>query len=260
MYGLIGKTLKHSYSKEIHSFLGLKDYQLFELDEQSFIKKIRNKNYVGLNITIPYKQAAIEYMDVIDENAKEIGAINTIVNKNGVLYGYNTDYYGFEYLIKKHNINVMNKKILVLGNGGVSKPVILYLRRNKANYFIVNRYKKSNIINYEEALKFHNDASIIINTSPVGMYPNINDSPMELKGYNNLSIVIDLIANPKETKLMKLSMEKSITVYGGIEMLVAQAKKTEELFFSTEIPDNKIDEITVRILELMDNKSKAEIR
>ena len=251
MYGLIGKVLKHSYSKEIHTMLGNLDYKLFELDELTFEEMIRKKEYQGLNITIPYKIKVMDYLDVISEEAKSIGSVNTIVNKNGLLYGYNTDYYGFEYLIHLFDLSLSGKKVLVLGNGGAAKPVFYYLGKNNVQYVIVKSKKESGVITYSEARKKHYDADVIINTSPVGMFPNINYSPMSLAGYDKLSLVIDMIANPIETKLMKEAREKGIKAIGGLELLVAQAKKSEELFKEIVIEEKAITEITKKIEQIM---------
>lgn len=252
VYGLIGSVLKHSYSKEIHKCFGLENYLLFELNESDFINKVTEKNYKGLNITVPYKQKVMKYLDVIDSNAKIIGAVNTIINQDGILFGYNTDYYGLVYLFHNHNISVKDKKIMVLGNGGVAQPVFHYLKTVGAKeVVVVKRKAEPGVITYNEALLLHNDVDIIINTSPVGMFPNVDESPMVLDGYSKLSAVIDLIANPIETKLMKYAKEKNIRAVGGLEMLVAQAKMAEELFFDIIIPDEEIDKVTKIISELM---------
>lgn len=253
MYGLIGSVLKHSYSKEIHKCFGLNDYLLFELNEQEFVKKVTEKSYKGLNITVPYKQKVMKLIDIMDEDAQIIGSVNTVVNNNGILFGYNTDYYGFKYLLQIHDIDIRDKKVMVLGNGGVAQPVFHYLRTYGAKEIIVvKRQATTGVITYDEALNLHSDVDIIINTSPIGMFPNVDESPMTLEGYYKLSAVIDLIANPKETQLMKYAKEKNIPAYGGLEMLVAQAKRAEELFFEIVIPDEDIDKVTQIISEYMD--------
>lgn len=254
-YGLIGNVLKHSYSKQIHSCFGLNEYALYELDEKEFVDKIVRKDYKGLNITIPYKKKVIEFMDILSEEAREIDAVNTVIHKNGVLEGYNTDFYGFEYMMKVNNINVTGKKVMILGNGGVAQPVFYYMKQHHANYIVVKREASEGIIDYSEAERLNNNVDIIINTSPVGMYPNINESPMTLESYNNLSVVIDLIANPLETKLMKYAREKNIKAIGGITMLVAQAKKAEELFREIKIADSEIEKVTNEIKNMMEQNT-----
>lgn len=255
MYGLIGSVLAHSYSKEIHHYFGLDNYFLFELDENEFIEKIRKKDYNGLNITVPYKKKVIPLLDVLDEDAESIGSVNTVVNRNGILFGYNTDYYGFEYLLQTHKISVDGKKVLVLGNGGAAQPVLYYLKtHNASEIIIVKRKTESGVITYEDALTLHSNADLIINTSPVGMFPNVDESLMFLDGYYKLSAVVDLVANPKETKLMRLAKSKNIPAVGGLEMLVAQAKKAEELFCDIKIPKEEIDNVTEKISNIMDER------
>ena len=252
MYGLIDSVLKHSYSKEIHKSFGLDNYSMFELNEEEFITKIQMRDYKGLNITVPYKQKVMKLLDAIDEDAERIGAVNTIVNKNGTLFGYNTDYFGFQWLLEGHDIQVRDKKVMVLGNGGVAQPVFHYLKNFGAKeVVIVKRKAAPGVITYEEALESQNDVDIIVNASPVGMFPDIEAAPMSLDGYDHLEAVVDLIANPKETKLMKYARERNILAVGGLEMLVAQAKKAEELFLDIEIPGEKINEVVHVISELM---------
>ena len=252
MYGLIGSVLQHSYSREIHNAFGIENYTLFELNEKQFAEKIKNKDFLGLNITVPYKKQVIPLLDHLDSSAEIIGAVNTVINRNGTLIGYNTDYYGLEYLLRKHNVTVSQKKVLVLGNGGVAQAVFHYLHtHNVSNFLIVKQHASVGVISYEEAKKNYYDYEIIINTSPVGMYPNIDKSPMSIEGYNNLSAVIDLIANPQKTQLLMEANERGIVAIGGLEMLVAQAKRAQELFRNTHIPDEKIDEVTRMIGDLM---------
>lgn len=254
MYGLIGKVLKHSYSREIHEYLGNLEYKLYELCEEDFLKMVSEKKYMGLNITMPYKIKAMEFMDYVSEEAKNIGSINTIVNKNGKLYGYNTDYYGFEFIINYFDTQLEGKKVLVLGNGGAAKPVFYYLEKNNIEYYIVKSKPDKGVITYEQARNQHSDADVIINASPVGMYPNVSFSPISLEGYDKVSLVIDMIANPVETKLMRLAKEKNILAIGGLELLVAQAKRSEELFTDIAIEDSEIMDIVKKIEQIMKNK------
>lgn len=255
MYGLIGSVLKHSYSREIHKAFGIDNYSLYELNEKELAEKVKKRDYKGLNITVPYKKQVMALLDQIDESALLIGAVNTVINSNGMLIGYNTDYYGFDYLMRKHGITVSGKKVLVLGNGGVAQVVFHYLHTHKVGeFFVVKNRPSDGAITYEEAKERCSDFDIIINTSPVGMYPNIYDSPMSLDGYNNLSAVIDLIANPQITRLLSEADEKGITAIGSLEMLVAQAKLAHELFRKVEIPEEKIEIVTQIISDLMKNQ------
>jgi len=158
-------------------------------------------------------------------------------------------------LIEKHGICVEDKKVIVLGNGGVAQPVFHYLKTHGAKEIvIVKRQASLGVITYDDALRCHNDADIIINTSPVGMYPNVEESPMSLEGYHNLCAVVDVIANPKETKIMKFAKEKNILAVGGVEMLVAQAKLAEELFRQIKIKEEEIEKVADIISDIMEKK------
>ena len=192
-YGCIGKKLTHSFSKEIHSKLADYNYELIELKEEEEIKPFfSEKNFEALNVTIPYKETVIPYLDSISDTAQRIGAVNTIVNKDGKLYGYNTDYYGMKALIKKAGIVLNNKKVLILGTGGTSKTAqILTKDMGASDIFVVSRKNKENCITYEEAISDYNDAEVIINTTPSGMYPDCDSCPIDISDFNNLEGVID---------------------------------------------------------------------
>lgn len=241
-YGLIGKTLKHSYSKLIHEYiLENYTYELHPVDDlDTFMKE---KNFKAINVTIPYKQDVIPYLDAIDEHAKKINAVNTIVNKNNKLYGYNTDYFGFLYTLKKHNIDVYQKKVLILGDGGASQAVQAVIRDLHAKTIIVaNRSQKPNTISFESARQKHDDAQIIINTTPCGMYPNVDEACIDLIPFLRAEAFIDCIYNPIETKMSLQAMKLKIpTVVTGLEMLVAQAVKAIEYFKDIELPDTCIE-------------------
>ena len=188
-YGLIGEKLGHSASKEIHEQLADYSYELHPLTKEDFPIFMEEKAFRALNVTIPYKQAVIPYLTAMDENAKAIGAVNTIVNQKGSLYGYNTDMPGFLYMVKKNGIDM------------------------------------------------------VVNTSPVGMYPNVNFSPVDLTHFPQCQAVIDIIANPLTTKLVAQARELGMKGITGLEMLIAQAKYAVEIFLDTKIPEEKIDEI-----------------
>lgn len=243
-YGLIGEKLGHSFSKEIHEEMNNYKYDLIELDKNELDAFLKEKNFKGINVTIPYKTTVIPYLDFLDENAKKIGAVNTIVNKNNLLKGYNTDYDGFLYTLEHHKVNIEGKKVIVLGNGGASRAVIAVLKDLKAGEIItVGRTLRDNSISFEECYENHTDGEIIINTTPVGMYPEVDASPLELKTFNSCSHVIDLIYNPLETKLLRQAKEKDFYIINGLEMLVAQAKVAAEYFLDTKIDNSKIQEI-----------------
>lgn len=244
-YGLIGEKLGHSYSKIIHEKLADYAYDLCPLTKEEFSVFMTEKKFRAINVTIPYKKEVLPYLDVIDEKAKRIGAVNTIINKDGQLTGYNTDYFGFYYTLKQHKIDVAKQKVLVLGNGGASLAVIAVLQDLHAGEILTVKYKSEpNTITYEEAAKKHNDAYLIVNTSPVGMYPNVDASPIDLAPYQQLSAVVDIIYNPKVTKFMQQAIDQGVLAVNGMEMLVAQAKYAVEYFLGVSIEDTVIHTIS----------------
>lgn len=244
-YGLIGEKLGHSASKEIHEQLADYSYELHPLTKEDFPIFMEEKAFRALNVTIPYKQAVIPYLTAMDENAKAIGAVNTIVNQNGSLYGYNTDMPGFLYMVKKNGINMEGKKVVVLGNGGASQAIQAGVKKmNPAKMIVVgNRTIKEGVLTYEQCFALHSDADIVVNTSPVGMYPNVDFSPVDLTHFPQCQAVIDIIANPLTTKLVAQARELGMKGITGLEMLIAQAKYAVEIFLDTKIPEEKIDEI-----------------
>ncbi len=243
-YGLIGEKLGHSYSKIIHEQLADYSYDLIPLSKEEFAPFMEAHDFTAINVTIPYKQDVIPYLDEISEAAKAIGAVNCIVNKAGKLYGHNTDYAGFLYTLQNNDIIITGKKVLVLGNGGAAKAVVAALKSLNPKELITVKYKEEpGVITYEQAAKLHSDASVIVNTSPVGMYPNVDASPMDIAPYEALTAVVDLIYNPTTTKLLAQAKERGITAVNGLEMLVAQAKYAAELFLDTAIPEERIEEV-----------------
>ena len=243
-YGLIGEKLGHSYSKPIHEQLADYTYDLIPLSKKEFPVFMEQHDFTASNVTIPYKQDVIPYLDEISDAAKAIGAVNCIVNRNGKLFGHNTDYSGFLYTLKQNNIKVTGEKVLVLGNGGTAKAIMAALSSLHPKELITVKYKEEpGTVTYEQAAKLHTDASLIVNTSPVGMYPNVDASPMDLAPYKALDAVIDIIYNPTTTKLLAQAKDRGITAVNGLEMLVAQAKYAVELFLDETIPDEKIEEV-----------------
>lgn len=243
-YGLIGEKLGHSYSKGIHEKLASYTYDITPLTKDEFKIFMKKKEFSAINVTIPYKEAVIPYLDGMDERAKAIGAVNTIVHKDGKLIGHNTDFAGFLYMLEKHNINPAGKKCLVLGSGGACKAVVAVLESMQAKeIYIVGRTAKENVITYEDAYSLHNDAEILINTTPVGMYPNMDASPIDVAKFKSCTAAVDIIYNPKETMFSKQAKELGIYSITGLEMLIAQAKYAVEFFLETSIDDKKIDEI-----------------
>ena len=242
-YGLIGEKLGHSFSKEIHNKLFDYDYELKEITPEDLEKFITNKDFSAINVTIPYKEKVMPYLDFVSDTAKKIGAVNTVVNKNGKLYGYNTDFLGLKSLILKNGIDLSGRKVLILGSGGTSKTAYAVAQNlNAREIYKVSRKKTDGYITYTE-LKNHTDTEIIINTTPCGMYPNIESSPLDLSDFTNLQGVVEVIYNPLQTKLVNSAKQKGIKAVGGLYMLVAQAVYAAEKFTEKEVPQSKIDEI-----------------
>jgi shikimate dehydrogenase len=213
---------------------------------------MQKKDFAAINVTIPYKQEVIPYIDVLDSHAKSIGAVNTIVNKEGSLYGYNTDFYGFEYMLRHNNIKITGKKVLVLGDGGAAKAVRAVLAFLGASEILtVSRKGTTDTVTYEECYKNHTDAQVIVNTTPLGMYPNVNATPLDLTSYTSCKAVIDLIYNPIQTELTLQAKELGMNAVTGLEMLVAQAKQAVEYFLDTVIDEDVIDEIYKKLLKTL---------
>ena len=243
-YGLIGAKLGYSYSKIIHEQLASYTYDLIPLNQEEFEDFMEQKNFSAINVTIPYKKAVLPYLDFISKEADSMGAVNAIVNKNGKLYGYNTDYNGFRYALLHNQINVANQKVMVLGYGGASLAVIKVLEDLKAKeIIIVNRTVRDQAISYEEAKIKHSDATVLINTTSVGTFPDLAMSPMDISGFHKLNAVVDIIYNPSVTKLMSEANQMGIKAINGLDMLVAQAKYAVEYFLDITIPDERIEEI-----------------
>ena len=231
MYGLLGEHLPHSFSPQIHSALGNKDYGLFEVAPENLDAFMKEHNFKGINVTIPYKKAVIPYLDEISPEAEKIGAVNTIKVKDGKLCGYNTDYFGFKYMVEKSGINIKGKKALVLGSGGASATVQAVLRDMEASEIIV--VSRNGIDNYVNMYIKHTDAEIIVNTTPVGMYPDNLNTLVDLDRFGKLSGVLDVVYNPLKTRLILDAEQRNIPSSAGLSMLVAQAKKAHEIFFDT---------------------------
>lgn len=247
--GLLGRKLGHSYSPQIHACLSDYDYTLFELEPDSLADFLKNGQFNGLNVTIPYKKEVIPYCDELSPAARKLGAVNTLVRKDGRLIGHNTDYFGFLTMVKASGLNVSGKKVLVLGSGGASTTVVAVLESLNANAIVISRNGENNYTN----LNLHSDASIIVNTTPVGMYPNNGDSPIKLDLFPQLEGVLDLIYNPARTKLLLDAEARKIVAMNGLLMLVAQAKESAEWFTGNKIADSIITQIYNKLRFQMTN-------
>lgn len=255
-YGLIGEHLGHSFSKQIQTRIAeienVKDYdyQLVELDKEEFKEFMEKKDFKGINVTIPYKKDVIPYLDEMDESAKAIGAVNTIINVDGKLKGYNTDFGGFLYMVKAHNVHMEGKKVLIIGNGGACAAVKAVCKHENAkDIVIVSRSVNRGAIGYDEMYTSHLDADIVVNTSPVGMFPNIVNAPIDVSWFHKLECVLDVVYNPILTRLCFEAQEADIKRVIGLEMLIAQAKYTFEIFENMSFDDSIIDEIKKEMLK-----------
>ena len=217
--GLLGRKLGHSYSPAIHAMLGDYEYRLYEIEPESLEVFLRHGDWDGINVTMPYKQAVIPFLDDLTSTASQLGAVNTIIRRGDKLIGTNTDYWGFLSMLSKSKLSPAGKKCLVLGNGGASKVVQYVLQEKNANVVVISRGGENN---YENICQ-HSDAAIIVNTTPVGMYPTTGFSPVDLEIFPNLEGVLDLVYNPARTKLLMDAQKRGIVAMNGLWMLISQA-------------------------------------
>ncbi|MCQ2449030.1 MAG: shikimate dehydrogenase [Clostridia bacterium] len=230
-YGLIGEHLGHSFSREIHEGITGEPYDLVELTPAELPSFMTKRDFAAINVTIPYKTAVMPFLDEISEAAQKIGAVNTIVNKNGKLYGYNTDFAGMRALIEYAEISIKSKKVLILGTGGTSKTAKAVMQSlGAAEIYRVSRSVHEDTITYEQALECHSDAQIIVNTTPVGMYPNEGRTPIDLADFPNVDGVVDAIYHPLRTDLVLQARRRGIRAVGGLYMLCAQAVEALNFF------------------------------
>lgn len=248
--GLLGKKLGHSYSPQIHSYLAQYSYTLFEKQPEELASFLRSGDFTGLNVTMPYKKDVIPHLDALSERARVLGAVNTIVKrKDGTLIGHNTDFFGFQSMVKRSGLQVRGEKVLVLGSGGASATAVAVLQALEANVIVISRSGENNY----ENLHLHADASVIVNATPVGMYPNVGVSPIDISLFPALEGVLDIVYNPARTQLLLDAEARGIIAENGLWMLVAQAKESAEWFLDHKIPDEKIREIYQRLCFQMQN-------
>ena len=239
-YGLIGSKLGHSYSKLIHEMLCGYRYDLCPLPTEEEARAFLTKRqFKAINVTIPYKRLVMEYCTYIDPRAKAIGAVNTVVNKNGLLYGYNTDYLGFAHLCDAHGVDFAGRTVLILGTGGTHNTTSAVARdKGAAKVLTVSRTPDAakGQLSYEEAVS--SGAQIVINTTPAGMYPNVGVCSLDVARMPGLEAVLDVVYNPDKTELILRAEEAGVPVaVGGLEMLVAQAVYAAEYFLSRKFDD-----------------------
>ena len=247
--GLLGRHLGHSYSPQIHASLGNYSYDLFEKEPEEIEDFLKHGDFTGINVTVPYKKDVIPFLDELSPTAKRLGAVNTIVRRNGKLIGHNTDYFGFLTMVKASNLTVSGKKVLVLGSGGASNTVVAVLQELGAHVVVISRTGENNYGNLHQ----HEDAAVIVNTTPVGMYPNTGLSPIDLSHFSRLEGVLDVIYNPARTQLLLDAENQGLVAMNGLLMLVAQAKEASEWFMETVIDDRVIAAIHHRLQMQMEN-------
>lgn len=236
-FGLLGRSLGHSYSPMIHAVLGEYSYELFEVEPSGLAQFLGKGDFAGLNVTIPYKEAVMPYCAELSPEAEQIGSVNTLIRRlDGSLYGSNTDALGFERMLRESGTQVRGRKVLLLGSGGASHAVSYVLKKLGAGAVVlISRSGKNHYWN----LSMHADAEIIVNTTPVGMYPHTGVKPLDLVLFPKLEAVLDIIYNPARTALMMEAETLGIPSYGGLSMLVDQAKAAAELFLGREVEEEK---------------------
>lgn len=247
--GLLGRKLGHSYSPQIHALLGDYSYPLFEKEPEEIGDFLKNGDFTGLNVTIPYKKEVIPFLDELSPAAARLGAVNTIVRRDGKLIGHNTDYFGFRWLVQESGLQVAGKKALVLGSGGASSTAAAVLQELGAKVTVISRSGENNYGNLER----HADAAVIANTTPVGMYPNTGKSALSLEGFPRLEGVLDAVYNPARTQILLDAERRGLAAVNGLWMLVAQAKESAEWFTGEEIPDSRIAKIHHALRLQMEN-------
>ena len=251
VYGLLGRKLGHSWSPSIHKALGLDGYRLIELEQEELPAFLSQKDIGGLNVTIPYKRDVMPLCDEIDEAARKIGSVNTLVRRgDGKLYAWNTDAVGFRWMAARAGIRLAGKKVVILGSGGASLTAQAVARMEGAGEVVVISRGGEN--NYEN-LHRHADAEIVVNCTPVGMYPAVGVSPVDLAAFHACKGVLDMIYNPRRTALLLQAEALGIPCSDGLPMLVAQAKAAEEHFFEKVIPDSENERILTMLRQEMTN-------
>lgn len=241
-YGLIGEHLTHSYSCEIHAMIADYDYELHELRPDEVEGFLAKRDFLGINVTIPYKQTVMPYLDEISDTAKAIGAVNTIVNRGGKLYGDNTDLPGMQALAQHAGVELKGKKVLILGTGGASKTARALAEMSGAkSVYNVSRSGRDGAITYEQAARDHSDAEIIINATPAGMFPKVDGRPIDIAPFKNLEGVLDAIYNPLRSNLILDAQERGIKAEGGLYMLSAQAVHASAKFLNKPLDESLTD-------------------
>lgn len=245
-YGLVGNRLGHSWSIPIHAMLGNEDYRLYERSEQEFIDLLKRRDFRGLNVTMPYKRLALELCDELSDTAVEVGSVNTlVVREDGTLCGHNTDIGGFIALTHNTGVDIACNKVVILGSGGTSLTARAACRRSGAREIVV--ISRNGPVDYDALYRHHADAQVLINTTPVGMYPNNGACAVDLTRLPALQGVLDVVYNPDRTALVLNAQARGLPSAGGLYMLVAQAREAEEWFMGRTIPEDRTQQIYRRL-------------
>ena len=248
--GLLGRKLGHSYSPQIHEALGTYSYSLFEKEPEELEDFLKHGDFTGLNVTIPYKKDVISFLDELSPRAQALGAVNTIVRRNGKLIGHNTDYFGFDTMLSSSGVEVSGKKVLVCGSGGASNTACGVLKAHGAQVVVLSRSGENNYQN----LSRHADAALIVNTTPLGMYPNVDCAAItDLAQFPALEGVLDVVYNPARTQILLEAEKLGLPNVNGLKMLVAQAKESAEWFTESAIDDAVIETIYRKLRRQMEN-------
>ncbi len=248
--GLLGRKLGHSYSPQIHTMLGSYPYALYEKEPEEVENFLKNGDFTAINVTIPYKKTVLPYCDALSETAKILGAVNTLVRTpDRKLLGHNTDFYGFSAMLDRTGLSVRGKKALVLGSGGASNTAVAVLQERGAEVIVISRSGEENYQN----LSRHADAALLVNATPVGMYPYNGICPAELARFPQLEGVLDMIYNPARTQLLLDAQRRGLIAENGLWMLVAQAKEAAEWFTGNAIDDGLIPKIHATLGRQMEN-------
>lgn len=247
--GLLGRKLGHSYSPAIHAHFGDYEYNLYEKEPEELEDFLRNGDWDGLNVTMPYKKAVIPYLDALTLVAKYVGAVNTIYRHDGKLIGHNTDFYGFHQLIKKSGVIPNGKKCLVLGSGGASDVAVKVLSDLGAKVIVISRTGKYNYTN----LHLHQDAAILVNATPVGMYPHTGVSPIDLAGFPQLEAVLDVVYNPARTQLLMEAESHGLVTENGLWMLVSQAREASSVMTEVPVSEEAAKQVYLALRKQMEN-------
>ena len=251
-YGLLGAKLGHSYSKPIHNLLADYSYELYAVTSEELKELMVSRAFRGLNVTIPYKKDVLPYLDEISDEVREVGSANTLVmGADGKLRGYNTDLAGFLSMADRAGVLLTGRKVVILGSGGTSLTAQAAARRRNARAIIV--VSRSGPVDYEKLYAEHTDAEVIVNTTPVGMYPQNGESPIDLSAFPKCEGVLDVIYNPVRPALLQQAEERGIPSENGLWMLVAQAKFAAEHFTGRRIPDEKIAAVYGKMRAEMSN-------